>query len=237
MKRSRKLRRLAGKYLRRIAIVLAIVIAVPVVLSVAYTVINPPVTTMMVWRGADGNRFRDWAWRPLSGISPNLVAAVVAAEDGQFCRHWGVDWAQLHKVAVEARDGHGGKVRGASTISMQVVKNLFLWPSRSYIRKAIEVPLALWLDLVLSKRRMLEIYLNVAEWAPGVYGAEAAARHHFKVGVERLPARHSALLAATLPAPSVRNPGRPGPKLRALAVTYQKRMKTIGPYLDCVQGS
>jgi membrane peptidoglycan carboxypeptidase len=103
------------------------------------------------------------------------VNSIIMSEDGQFCSHWGVDWGALNAVL----DREGGPSRGASTIAMQTVKNLFLWSSRSYIRKGLEIPLAYYADFILSKRRIMEIYLNIAEWGPGIFGAEAAAQHYF----------------------------------------------------------
>ena len=212
----------------------AVLLLVPVILSAAYALVDPPVTTLMLWRSAQGQE-RRWEWRSLKDMSPHMVAAVVSAEDGQFCHHHGVDWGQVRKVIETVRHDPEKPVRGASTITMQAARTLFLWPSRSVVRKAFEVPLALWLDLVLSKRRLLEIYLNVVEWAPGVYGAGAASRFHFGRDVRRLSRTQAALLAATLPAPFKRRPGKPTTKLTRLAGVYTKRMETISPYLDCVK--
>ncbi len=119
----------------------------------------------------------DRRWVPLAQISPRLVGAVLMSEDARFCIHGGVDWDALREVIADAEDGEPS--RGASTLTMQTAKNLFLWPSRSYIRKGLEIPLALWLDLVWPKQRIVEVYLNIAEWGPGVFGAEAAAQANF----------------------------------------------------------
>ena len=151
---------------------------------------------------------------PLSRISPVLVRAVLIAEDGRFCSHHGVDFAQIREAISEADDL--GEMRGGSTITQQVAKNLFLWQGRSYVRKALEFPLALWIDLVLSKRRILEIYLNVAEWGPnGEFGVEAGSRYAFGASARDLSAYRAALLAAVLPNPADRNAHRPGPGLAA----------------------
>ena len=125
---------------------------------------------------------------PLSEISPNLVQAVIASEDQRYCLHNGVDWGALRDVV----DDEDGPSRGASTLPMQTVKNLFLWHGRSYLRKALEVPLALYFDAVVPKKRILEIYLNIAEWGPGIYGAEAAAQYHFGVPAAKLSRRRRA---------------------------------------------
>jgi monofunctional biosynthetic peptidoglycan transglycosylase len=143
-----------------------------------------------------------------------------------------VDWEALREVIEEA--GEDGPSRGASTITMQTVKNVFLWPGRSMIRKGIEIPLATVVDFVWSKERVMEVYLNVAEWGPGVFGAEAAARRHFRKSASELTAREAALLAAALPNPLRRDPGRPGPGLLRLAGTVMAKAAAVDPWLDCL---
>ncbi|OYX85969.1 MAG: monofunctional biosynthetic peptidoglycan transglycosylase [Azorhizobium sp. 32-67-21] len=168
----------------------------------------------MLWRWVQGERV-ERIWTPLADMSPVLVRTVVASEDAGYCRHWGVDPGEI-RAAIEKADDDIGEARGASTIPMQVAKNLFLWNSRSFVRKAIELPLSLWLDLVLSKRRLLEIYLNIAEWGPdGEFGVEAGARRAFRKGADEMTASQAALLAVMLPNPHRRDAGRPGPGLRA----------------------
>ena len=142
-------------------------------------------------------------WVPLERISPNLAAAVISSEDGHFCRHHGVDWGELKEAIESAGDG---MARGGSTISMQVVKNLFLWPSRSYLRKAIEIPLAYAMEALWPKRRILEIYLNIAEWGPGIFGAEAAARYHFRKPALTAHPREAACWPSPCPTPSSARP-------------------------------
>lgn len=173
---------------------------------------------------------RDWV--PLDRISPNLIKAVMMSEDGRFCSHHGVDWVQMNAVIDDAMDGD--ETRGASTITMQTVKNLFLWNSRSYLRKALEIPYALIADRIWPKRRTMELYLNIAEWGPGIYGAEAAARYHFKTSADRLSLRQAALLAVSLPNPIDRNASRPGPGLRRLAAVVERRARDAGPYITCL---
>jgi monofunctional biosynthetic peptidoglycan transglycosylase len=209
-------------------------LALPYLLTLVYTVVPPPVTTMMVWKTFEGNAI-DYRWRPLADTSQNLVRSVVTAEDARICEHAGVDWEVFQIVAREALENEGGPSRGGSTITQQVAKNLFLWPSRSYVRKALELPLALWIDLVWSKRRIVEVYINTAEWAPGVYGAEAAAQYHFRKSGKALTKAHAAQLAAALPNPTVRNAGKPGPKVRKQARTIRKRVNSTVPYLDCLK--
>lgn len=190
----------------------------------------PPVSTLMLARWAT-MRPVDRRWVPLEQISPRLVAAVIVSEDARFCRHGGVDWGALESVL----DEEGGPSRGASTIPMQTAKNLFLWPSRSYVRKGLEIPLAMTLDLVWPKKRVIEVYLNIAEWGEGTFGAEAAARRYFKKSAAALTARESALLAAALPNPMARNPRRPPRRHALLARIVQKRAKNAGPWLGCVK--
>ena len=190
----------------------------------------PAVSTLMAARWATlAPVERDW--RPLTEMSPHLVAAVVASEDARFCVHHGVDWTELRGVL----SAEGGPARGASTITMQTVKNTLLWPSRSVIRKGLELPLALVAELVWGKPRTMEIYLNVAEWGDGVFGAQAAARRHFGKDAAALTRREAALLAAALPAPIQREAGRPTGRLRARAAAIERRTGGGGAPLDCLR--
>ena len=211
-------------------VVAALVVALAVILL--YRFVNPPYSTLMVANALAGRTLKH-KWVSLEKISPHLVSAVVTSEDGRFCSHRGVDWTEVED-AIERAEKRGDGPRGASTIPMQTVKNLFLWQSRSYIRKGIEIPLAYISSAIWPKRRMLEIYLNIAEWGPGVFGAQAAARHHFRSHASKLTRRQSAQLAAALPNPYVRNAGRPGPKTRALARRIENRIARAGAPLDCI---
>lgn len=190
-----------------------------------------PVSTFMI---ADLALFRgyDRRWVSFEDISPVLVQSVMMSEDGQFCAHDGVDWTQMRGVVEDAMKGE--PTRGASTISMQTAKNLFLWNGRSFLRKALEIPLALSADFVWSKRRMMEIYLNIAEWGPGIYGVEAAARYHFKVPASKLSRRQAALLAVSLPNPLTRVASKPGRGLRRLALVIERRAAGSGDYIKCL---
>lgn len=210
-------------WLRRISIG---ILALWLGLILVYRLINPPFSTLMLGEALLGQEINQ-SWVPLDKISPNLITAVVLSEDDQFCEHWGVDWAAM-KDAIR----HGG--RGASTISMQTVKNVLLWPGRSYVRKLIELPLSYVADLVWGKQRMLEIYLNVAEWGPGIFGAEAAAQHHFKQSASALSRSQASLLAASLPNPFKRVAGNPGPKVRAHAAKLQRLAVGAEDYVFCV---
>jgi monofunctional biosynthetic peptidoglycan transglycosylase len=194
-----------------------VIVALPLVLTVAYRFV-PPVSTLMAYRWLTGEPVRR-EWVPLTAISPTTIRTVLAAEDSAYCRHAGVDWDAVAEALVEDRD----TPRGASTIAMQTMKNLFLWPGRDYVRKALEVPLALWADLVLGKRRLLEIYLNIAEWGPGIYGVEAASRRAFGQPASGLAADQAALLAAALPSPLTRDPRAASGRYLALAVNIAAR--------------
>lgn len=180
-----------------------------------------PVSTLMAWRyltGAPVSR----QWADFSAISPYLPRSVVSAEDAKFCSHHGIDWGALREVIDDAEEGE--VTRGGSTITQQVAKNLFLWPGRSVVRKALEFPLALWIDLVLPKQRILEIYLNIAELGPnGQFGAQAGSLYAFGRPASALSSRDAALLAAILPNPVRRSARNPGPGVRRLAGTYMAR--------------
>jgi monofunctional glycosyltransferase len=205
-----------------------VLVLLPIVLVPVYLVV-PPVSTLMVYTGVfAGPIARDWV--SLDEIAPSLVGAVVMSEDSQFCNHWGVDWNELNKVL----DREGEPSRGASTIPMQTVKNLFLWTSRSYVRKALEIPLALYADLVWPKRRMMEIYLNVAEFGPGIFGAEAAAQRYFGKSAKALTQTQAALLAVTLPNPAERNPAKPTRFMRNRAAVIASRARAGGEYVACI---
>jgi len=236
MKRSRKARRKRGRVatvLRRLALVLIALLALPVALTIAY--LPPPVHPISTLMLKDLVLLRGFTreWTPLERIGPRVVNSVLMSEDGQFCSHHGVDLGEFRAVFEDFLAGEA--TRGGSTITMQTVKNLYLWHGRSYIRKALELPYAIYLDFVMPKRRIMEIYLNIAEWAPGVYGAEAAARHHFGKSTRELSARQAALLAVTLPNPHVRRPGKPSNALNRLAATIERRANHAGGYNACVK--
>ena len=173
-------------------------------------------------------------WAPLAAISPALPRSVLVAEDARFCTHRGIDFGEL-RAAVEDAD-ELSEMRGGSTIAQQTAKNLFLWPGRSVVRKALEFPLALWIDLVLGKRRVMEIYLNIAEWGPnGEFGAEAGARHAFGKPARDLSAHEAALMASILPNPLRRSAARPGAGVRRLTGIYQTRAVKAGAAADCLR--
>ncbi len=203
-------------------------IALPLVLTPIYWIV-PPVSTLMLWSGLTLQGMqRDWV--PFENIAPVAVNSVIMSEDGRFCEHAGVDWDQLNLVL----GSKGGPSRGASTIPMQTVKNLFLWSSRSYVRKGLEIPLAYYADFIWSKRRMMEIYLNIAQWGPGLFGIEAASEHYFGRPARDLTSRQAALLAAALPNPILRNPAKPSRGMQGTARIIERRARQAGPYVDCL---
>ena len=208
-----------------------VVAALPLLLLPLYALIDPPITAVMFWRSLGGASIEK-SWADLDRISPHLVRAVLISEDARFCEHRGIDWVEVQK----ALDVEDGRLRGASTITMQTVKNLFLWTGRSWIRKALEVPLALYAELLLSKKRIMEIYLNIAEWDTGLYGAEAAAERFFGVAAADLSPAQSARLAAILPAPEARDAANPGPQTQRIAERIAARAAKSGPYVTCVLG-
>lgn len=219
-------------WVRRVALVLAAIFILPYALVLLYALpFLHPISTLML---ADVATLRgyDRRWVSLDEIAPVLVQSVMMSEDGQFCAHGGVDWVQMRGVVEDALEGEA--TRGASTIPMQTVKNLFLWNSRSFVRKAMEVPLALWADFFWSKERIMEVYLNVAEWGPGIYGIEAAARHHFKVPAAKLSRRQAALLAVSLPNPITRVASKPGRGMQRLATVVERRANGSGEYIRCL---
>jgi monofunctional biosynthetic peptidoglycan transglycosylase len=196
------------------------------------TFINPPVTPLMVKRAfikkTDGKKVgihKDWV--SYKEISPHMIKAVVASEDNRFTDHFGIDIQAVHK-AVSYNKRHRRK-RGASTITQQVAKNVFLWPARTWIRKGFELYFTVLIETVWSKKRIMVVYLNVMETGNGIYGVEAAARKYFKKPASKLTRGEAALIAATLPNPRVRNPARPSAYLLRRQGKIIDLMRKIGP--------
>ena len=220
------------RLIRWIMLAILAVLLLPYVLTLLYLVV-PPVSTPMLWRWMTGQRV-ERTYVSIDAIPPSLPQTVMASEDARFCSHWGVDWKELKEAIEEADDL--SEARGGSTLTQQVAKNLFLWQGRSFVRKALEFPLAHWIDFVLSKRRVMEIYLNIAEWGPdGQFGAEAGARHAFGKPASALTSREAALMAAILPNPLKRSAKRPGPGVRRLAGIYEGRGRRVGDGAACLQ--
>ncbi len=204
----------------------------PYLLAPLYRLINP-VSTLMLGRWIAGAGVTH-SYVPLDRIAPILPLTVLASEDARFCSHRGIDWQELQTAIEDADDLTD--VRGGSTITQQTVKNLFLWPGRSLVRKALEFPLALWFDLVVPKRRQMEIYLNIAEWGPnGEFGVEAGARRAFNRSAQTLTAPEAALLAAVLPNPIRRSARTPGPAVRRIAARIQARAAQARSIDDCLR--
>src|SRR5215831_17802652 len=179
-----------------------------ILLVALYRVLPPPGTPLMIIRLVEGYGI-DKSWRRLDDISPYLVRAVMAGEDARFCRHHGFDWSAIGTAWDRYQSGHG-RLLGASTISMQTAKNVFLWPGRDWLRKALEAYFTVLIELAWGKRRIMETYLNVVEWGRGVYGAEAAAQDYFHKPAAALTAGEADRLAAALPDPLEWSPRRPG---------------------------
>lgn len=185
-----------------------------------FAVIRPPTTPYILAEGLRrGGIERDWV--ALEDMAPALARSVVAAEDANFCDHWGFDMRAIRAALDE------GAGRGASTLSQQTVKNVFLWHGRSWPRKALEAVFTPVVELVWTKRRILEVYLNVAEMGPGIFGAEAAARHYFGRSAADLSEAQAALIAAALPNPKERDPGHPTDYLRRRARSIADGAATI----------
>ena len=210
-----------GYWLYRIGLrLLAVFVALATALVFLFAVVNPPVTVTM-WQeyGRYGPLKRDWV--ALDDIAPVMVRSAVAAEDANFCLHWGFDVDAL-KAAMES-----GAQRGGSTITQQVTKNVFLWQGRSWLRKAMEAMITPMIEAVWSKRRILEVYLNVAETGPGIFGVEAAAQHYFGTRAADLTPRQAARIAAVLPSPRTRNPAELSPTLQRRAASIADGAATI----------
>lgn len=208
---------------RMVVLVVLGLLLLPYVLTPIYST-GHPISTLMIGRYLTGETVTR-KWVDLDDMSEALPRSVVAAEDAKFCFHHGIDWDSVRNIIEDAQDGE--VARGGSTITQQVAKNLFLWPGRSVVRKALEFPLAMWVDLVLSKKRILELYLNVAELGPnGQFGAEAGANYAFGRPASALSAREAALLTSILPNPVTRSARNPGPGVRRMAGTYVARAQS-----------
>jgi monofunctional biosynthetic peptidoglycan transglycosylase len=211
------------RLIRRLLLIVILLALLPYLLTPLYAV-GHPVSALMAWRWVTGSPV-ERTWVDLGAMSPALPRSVVGSEDARFCSHHGIDWDSLQNAIEDAQDGEVSG--GGSTVTQQVAKNLFLWNGRSVIRKGLEIPLALWVDLVLTKARIMEIYLNIAEMGPsGQFGAEAGARYAFGRSASGISAQQAALLAAILPNPVTRSAKSPGPGMRRLASRYVARAQS-----------
>jgi monofunctional biosynthetic peptidoglycan transglycosylase len=205
---------------------LILAVVVPLAGVALYRFVPPPTTFLMVKRAALEREPHDYRWRSLDQISPHLVRAVISSEDAKFCSHDGFDRAAIEQ-ALANNERRPDRIKGGSTISQQTAKNVFLWPDRSYVRKGAEAYFTLLIETLWSKRRIMETYLNVIEWGPGVYGAEAAARHWFDKGAADLTRLEAARLAAILPSPRRYKAASPGPYVRSRTRAIQARMGVV----------
>jgi monofunctional biosynthetic peptidoglycan transglycosylase len=212
-----------------LGIILGVLILAPAALVLLYKHTAPPPTPLMLLRGPP----IDYRWTPIAQIAPSLARSALASEDEAFCMHKGFDRAAIER-AWESNIQGEGTVRGGSTISQQTAKNLLLWPGRNWLRKGLEAWITLYLETFWDKRRIMEVYLNIAEWAPHVYGAEAAAEHHFHKHARELDAHEAALLAAVLPNPREWSASKPGPYVRSRADVIEGRAQKLGAYARCL---
>ena len=219
-------------WLKRLGLLVLLIIAALLLSVVAFRFVNPPITPVMIAEKLKGTALQH-RWVPLQDMSRELPLAVIASEDGRFCLHWGVDWGAVKDAVEEAKRWHRS-FRGASTIPMQTARNLYLWTDRSYVRKVLEVPLAYLLTAFWPKQRVIEVYLNVAQWGPGIFGAEAASQHYFNKSASELTRKEALLLAAALPAPRLRNPGKPSPRMLRIAKSVERRMPILAARSSCV---
>ncbi|AKR57424.1 peptidoglycan transglycosylase [Devosia sp. H5989] len=215
-----------------LGLVIALPVLVPLVMVPVYGVVDP-MSLPMIRRYFTGHPV-DRIWMPIDAISLPAKASVMMSEDGQFCRHWGIDVGALRDEFRIWREG--GEPRGASTITMQVARNLFLWNNRSFIRKGLEIPLALYIDLVLPKKRIMEIYLNIAQWGPvGEFGIEAGTQRALGKSAADLDWHEASLMAVALPNPRLRKPGSPSAQLLKVAQVVESRARLAGSRTDCLK--
>lgn len=233
---TRRRTRKGGGWLNSMAWLLAAAIVMPLTLAVLYKFAPVPVTPLMVLRVFEGEGF-DYRWVPLERMSPALPQMVLAAEDNLFCRHNGFDWKALDK-AYAIWEKNGVPTKGGSTLSQQTAKNVFLWPGSilptKILRKVFEFPLTFLIENLWGKSRIIEVYLNVVEFGPGIYGVEAASQRFYGVPAYRLSRQQAAQLAAVLPSPRRWSADEPGPYVRSRARIIQSRIPKLGPLLACL---
>jgi monofunctional biosynthetic peptidoglycan transglycosylase len=212
------------RVLRFIARAIGLFLLVSVMWSALYAWLPIPITPLMVIRMVEGYGFKK-DWVAYDEISPNLPRAAIAAEDSGYCAHHGFEWEAIQNAW--NRNAKSKRIRGGSTISNQTAKNAFLWPDRTYPRKALEYYFTGLIELMWGKKRILEVYLNVVEFGPGIYGAEAAAQTYFKKPASALTRREAALLVAVLPSPLKWSVAKPGPYVQSRTSTIMARMMDI----------
>jgi monofunctional biosynthetic peptidoglycan transglycosylase len=220
------------RVLRIFGLAFGAVVAIWMLGLLAYRWIDPPLTPLMLIRWPVEGRL-DYRPVPLAATAPALREAVIASEDNRFCLHAGVDWNAVEDALEEYETR--GRMRGASTITMQTARNLFLWPGGGAVRKLFEVPLAYAMEALWPKRRIMELYLSIAEWGHGIYGAEAGARAHFGKDAAGLTRREAALLAAVLPNPRRFDAGKPSAYVDRRADRIMARARRLGGLDACVE--
>ena len=219
--------RILKKLLRWISRLLLLCLLVSIGQVLMMRFVNPPCTPLMLWRWGAGEGMRH-EWRELGGMAPSVQQAVMAAEDQQFPSHFGFDWDQIGQAMKENLKRK--RSRGASTITMQTARNLFLWQGGGLVRKGFEAYYTLLLELFWPKARIMEVYLNIVEWGPGVFGAEAAARANFNISAAKLSPSQSALLAAVLPNPRHFSPAKPNSYIAHRAAEIAADMGAFAPF-------
>lgn len=214
--------------LRWLFLLVLLVLGLTLLVLLLFRFANPPTTAFILGYQVESGSLAGVRqnWVPLDEISPWMPLAVIASEDQRFLTHWGLDTNAIATAVNEFRGGEG--LRGASTITQQTAKNLFLWGGRSYVRKGVEAALAVAMDGLWPKRRIMEVYLNVAEFGPGLYGVEAASQVHFGVPAEQLTATQAARLAAVLPNPRAFDAGNPSPYVRERVSWIRRQMDQLG---------
>lgn len=218
---------------RTLLVLLCLLLALPLAAALLFRVVDPPLTPLMLMRKIEGDGMTRH-WVSLERISPHLMRAVMAGEDTKFCRHNGFDWDAIGNAF--ERYESGGKVLGASTISMQTAKNVFLWPGRDFLRKGLEAGLTVVIEAIWGKPRIMEVYLNVAEWGVGIFGAEAAARAYFNKPAAALSSAEAARMAAVLPSPRRLSPVAPSRTVLQRGRVIEARMRLLpapGPGQPC----
>ena len=217
-----------------LATLVVLAIAGPPIWVAVYRFVPPPITILMVERLIQGNGL-DSRWAPISRISPAMVRAVIASEDTGFCAHHGFDFNAMEK-AMKHNEARPGRIRGGSTISQQTAKNTFLWPQRSWVRKGAEAGFTVLIETIWGKRRIMEVYLNVLEMGPGIYGVEAASQHYFHTSARSLTVAQAGRLAAVLPSPLKWKAASPGPYVRRLTGSIAVRSGVVARdgLADCV---
>jgi monofunctional biosynthetic peptidoglycan transglycosylase len=206
---------------------------------VLYRFVNPPITSIMLRDRMSGLQVQQ-EWRALEAMGPHIAYAAIAAEDARFCEHFGFDAKAIEKaLAANERAQARGKtrLRGGSTISQQTAKNTFLWPQRSYVRKGFEAYFTVLMEIIWPKRRIMEVYLNIAEWGPGIYGAQAAARYYFDRDIDELNRTQAARLISILPSPLKWSPTKPSKRVGRKARNVRKALTTVRYELSgCLRG-